>query len=253
MSSTRVPPGARGTYPAPTLTLTPGHVRNQALTVIAIPFVLIVVLAVVLTATARDDGYSAVDDLYGSGTLPDWAGGSSDDEGTSDDGTNPDGSGGLSGDGSYPWGETSDEPTDDTYDDPYDDTDGTDGTDGTTDDGSLGDGTETSTDGTGTDDTYTGEDTGPEATVTAYFDAINAGDYSTAWELGGRNLTSDYDDFVAGFATTLRDDVTIDATSGDDVSVTLVAWATDGTQTTFEGTYTVTDGVITSADVREGN
>ncbi|MFD8541649.1 hypothetical protein [Streptomyces rubrogriseus] len=239
MSSTRVPPGARGSYPAPGLALTPGPVRNQALTVIAVPFVLIVVLAVVLAATGPDDGAPATDGLYGSGALPDW-GSSTTDDGTTDDGTSGDG---TDPDGAYGNG---------TYED------GTYG-DGTYDDDTYGDGTtdETPTDDTTTDDTAT-EDTategsGPEATVTAYFDAINNRDFAAAWELGGKNLDQDYDSFVAGFGTTQRDDVTVTGTSGDDVSVTVVAWETDGTQTTFEGTYTVSGGVITSADMREGN
>ncbi len=238
MSSTRVPPGARGSYPAPGLALTPGPVRNQALTVIAVPFVLIVVLAVVLATTGPDDGAPATDGLYGSGALPDWGSGTTDDgttdDGTSGDGTDPDGTyeDGTYGDGTYdndPYGDgTADEtPTDDTT-------------------------TDTTTDDTATEDT-TADGSGPEATVTAYFDAINNRDFAAAWELGGKNLDQDYDSFVAGFWTTQRDDVTVTGTSGDDVSVTVVAWETDGTQTTFEGTYTVSGGVITSADMREGN
>ncbi|WP_406132452.1 hypothetical protein [Streptomyces anthocyanicus] len=238
MSSTRVPPGARGSYPAPGLALTPGPVRNQALTVIAVPFVLIVVLAVVLATTGPDDGAPATDGLYGSGALPDWGSGTTDDgttdDGTSGDGTDPDGTyeDGTYGDGTYdndPYGDgTADEtPTDDTT-------------------------TDTATDDTATEDT-TANGSGPEATVTAYFDAINNRDFAAAWELGGKNLDQDYDSFVAGFGTTQRDDVTVTGTSGDDVSVTVVAWETDGTQTTFEGTYTVSGGVITSADMREGN
>ncbi|MDX3369693.1 hypothetical protein PV387_27325 [Streptomyces sp. ME02-6987-2C] len=238
MSSTRVPPGARGSYPAPGLALTPGPVRNQALTVIAVPFVLIVVLAVVLATTGPDDGAPATDGLYGSGALPDWGSGTTDDgttdDGTSGDGTEPDGTyeDGTYGDGTYdndPYGDgTADEtPTDDTT-------------------------TDTATDDTATGDT-TADGSGPEATVTAYFDAINNRDFAAAWELGGKNLDQDYDSFVAGFGTTQRDDVTVTGTSGDDVSVTVVAWETDGTQTTFEGTYTVSGGVITSADMREGN
>ncbi|CAM5261750.1 Integral membrane protein OS=Streptomyces tendae OX=1932 GN=GUR47_18395 PE=4 SV=1 [Streptomyces tendae] len=234
MSSTRVPSGARGSYPAPGLALTPGPVRNQALAVIAIPFVLIVVLAVVLATTGPDDGAPATDGLYGSGALPGWGSDPTDDgttdDGTSGDGTDPDGTSGLTGGDTYPW-------DDDTYgDDTYDD--------GTTDD--------TATDDTATDGA-TSDETGPEATVTAYFDAINNRDFAAAWELGGKNLNQDYDTFVAGFATTQRDDLTVTGTSGDYVSVTVVAWETDGTQTTYVGTYTVGGGVITAADMREGN
>ncbi|MGQ4373714.1 MULTISPECIES: hypothetical protein [Streptomyces] len=243
MSSTRVPPGARGSYPAPGLALTPGPVRNQALTVIAVPFVLIVVLAVVLATTGPDDGAPATDGLYGSGALPDWGSGTTDD-GTTDDGTDPDGTDpdGTYGNGTYEDGTYGDG----TYDnDPYGD--------GTADETPTDDTTtDTATDDTATEDT-TADGSGPEATVTAYFDAINNRDFAAAWELGGKNLDQDYDSFVAGFGTTQRDDVTVTGTSGDDVSVTVVAWETDGTQTTFEGTYTVSGGVITSADMREGN
>lgn len=243
MSSTRVPPGARGSYPAPGLALTPGPVRNQALTVIAVPFVLIVVLAVVLATTGPDDGAPATDGLYGSGALPDWGSGTTDDgttdDGTSGDGTDPDG---TYGNGTYEDGTYGDG----TYDnDPYGD--------GTADETPTDDTTtDTATDDTATEDT-TANGSGPEATVTAYFDAINNRDFAATWELGGKNLDQDYDSFVAGFGTTQRDDVTVTGTSGDDVSVTVVAWETDGTQTTFEGTYTVSGGVITSADMREGN
>ncbi|MFB6553640.1 hypothetical protein [Streptomyces sp. NPDC056405] len=248
MSSTRVPPGARGSYPAPGLALAPGPVRNQALTVIAIPFVLIVVLAVVLATTGRDDGAPATDGLYGSGALPDWV------DGTDDDGTNPDG---LGGQDTSPWDDgTTDEPTDGTYDDrtydgttdaPLDDTTDDTATDGT----ATGDATDDPADSPFTDGD--GDGNGPEATVTAYFEAINNRDFQAAWELGGKNLDADYDHFVAGFETTERDEVTVTGTTGDEVSLTVVAWETDGSRTTYEGTYTVTDGVITSADMREGN
>jgi hypothetical protein len=210
---------------------------------IAIPFVLIVVLAVVLATTGPDDGAPSTDGLYGSGALPDW-GSDTTDDGTTDDGTSDDG---TTGDGTGPDGTYGDGPyEDDTYDggtygdDPY----GDGSTDATP--------TDTPTDDTATDGATTGE-TGPEATVTAYFDAINNRDFAAAWELGGKNLDQDYDSFVAGFATTQRDDVTVTGTSGDDVSVTVVAWETDGSQTTYVGTYTVGGGVITAADMREGN
>ncbi|MFE1045184.1 hypothetical protein ACFW5S_04755 [Streptomyces olivaceus] len=241
MSNTRVPTGARHSYPAPGLALTPGHVRNQAMTVVAIPFVLIVVLAVVL-ATAGDDEAPGTGGLYGNSSLPGWDSGT--DDGTTDDGTVPDGSGGLTGEGAWP-------------------DDGT--TDGTgTDDPTAGDAPETSGEDTPAedpadspyadpnDDAYADED-GPAATVTAYFDAINERDFPTAWELGGRNLDEDYDHFVAGFDTTESDELTVVGTTGEDVSVTFVARQTDGSQQAFDGTYTVRDGVIVDAAVQERN
>ncbi|GAQ55167.1 hypothetical protein [Streptomyces acidiscabies] len=85
---------------------------------------------------------------------------------------------------------------------------------------------------------------GPEAVVTAYFDAINNGDYSTAWSLGGRNLDADYDAFVAGFATTQSDTITVTSVQGADVHLTLVARQTDGTTKTYDKVYTVSGGEI---------
>ncbi|WAP60236.1 hypothetical protein [Streptomyces sp. S465] len=93
-------------------------------------------------------------------------------------------------------------------------------------------------------------DDGPDATVTSYFDAINEGDYTTAWNLGGKNLDNSYSAFVSGFSETQRDEVTIVSVQGDTVSVDLVSFQTDGTQRSFTGTYTVRDGVITEADMR---
>ncbi|MFJ7187474.1 excalibur calcium-binding domain-containing protein [Streptomyces bacillaris] len=90
-----------------------------------------------------------------------------------------------------------------------------------------------------------------EATVVAYFDAINDRDYRAAWELGGKNLAGDYQAFVDGFAGTERDTVRILGVQGDTVRAELEALQTDGSLKLFEGTYTVRSGVITSADVRE--
>ncbi|WP_159031152.1 hypothetical protein [Streptomyces acidiscabies] len=85
---------------------------------------------------------------------------------------------------------------------------------------------------------------GPEAVVTAYFAAINNGDYSTAWSLGGKNLDPDYDAFVGGFATTQSDTITITSVQGADVHLTLVARQTDGTTKTYAKVYTVSGGEI---------
>ncbi|MFJ9686994.1 excalibur calcium-binding domain-containing protein [Streptomyces bacillaris] len=92
---------------------------------------------------------------------------------------------------------------------------------------------------------------GAEATVVAYFDAVNDRDYRAAWELGGKNLAGDYQAFVDGLADTERDTVRILGVQGDTVRAELEALQTDGSLKLFEGTYTVRSGVITSADVRE--
>jgi hypothetical protein len=91
----------------------------------------------------------------------------------------------------------------------------------------------------------------PASVVNAYFAAINAGDYPTAWALGGSNTGSSYAEFVAGFATTSNDAVTILSTSGDVVTAQLVAQQDDGSTKTFEGTYTASGGVITSFHVEQ--
>nr|WP_237502628.1 excalibur calcium-binding domain-containing protein [Streptomyces sp. SID8374] len=90
-----------------------------------------------------------------------------------------------------------------------------------------------------------------EATVIAYFDAINDQDHRAAWELGGKNLAGDYRAFVDGLAGTERDTVRILGVEGNTVRAELEALQTDGSLKVFEGIYTVRSGVITAADVRE--
>jgi hypothetical protein len=91
----------------------------------------------------------------------------------------------------------------------------------------------------------------PASVVNAYFAAINSGDYATAWTLGGSNTGASYSEFVSGFATTSNDTVSIQSASGDVVTAQLVAQQDDGSTKTFEGTYTVSGGVITSFDVKQ--
>ena len=93
--------------------------------------------------------------------------------------------------------------------------------------------------------------TGPAAVVQAYFSAINARDYQAAWQLGGKNTGSSYPEFVQGFSDTANDAVTIVSTSGNVVTAQLVAEQNDGTSNTYEGTYTVTSGVITDFAVQQ--
>jgi hypothetical protein len=91
--------------------------------------------------------------------------------------------------------------------------------------------------------------TGPAATVRAFIAAINGHDYARAWILGGRNAGWSYPDFVSGFSTTARDTLTIESVSGDVVAARLTAQQTDGTVNTYQGTYTVENGVIIGFDV----
>jgi len=91
---------------------------------------------------------------------------------------------------------------------------------------------------------------GPAATVRAYYTAINNKDYARAWSLGARNIGQPYQSFVNGYNTTARDTVTILSVTGNVVTAHLSALQTDGTVRTFQGTYTIQDGVITKFDVR---
>jgi len=91
---------------------------------------------------------------------------------------------------------------------------------------------------------------GPEATVRAYFDAINSHDLKRAWDLGGKNVGQSYTTFAAGFGTTDHDEITVQSVTDNAVTLDLTAFQSDGSQRKFHGTYTVTDGVITKFSVR---
>lgn len=101
-------------------------------------------------------------------------------------------------------------------------------------------------------ETGTGEPTaftGAQAVVAAYFDAINNRDYQAAWNLGGSNFADDYDQFVAGFATTDSDAVTFVSVQQDVVRVYFQAWQKDGTADSYNATFTVSGGRITGGKV----
>ncbi|HEY6277433.1 MAG TPA: hypothetical protein VIX86_13995, partial [Streptosporangiaceae bacterium] len=91
----------------------------------------------------------------------------------------------------------------------------------------------------------------PAGTVQDYYAAINGHHYARAWRLGGRNSGSSYPNFVSGFTGTKTDTVTILSVSGDVVTARVAALQTDGTVKTYQGTYTVTNGVITQFNVHQ--
>ena len=91
---------------------------------------------------------------------------------------------------------------------------------------------------------------GPAATVQAYFAAINAHDYARAWALGGKNTGSSYSSFVNGFSGTAKDNVTLVSVAGNVVTVKLAAAQTDGSVQYYQGTYTVTNGIITQGHIQ---
>jgi hypothetical protein len=93
--------------------------------------------------------------------------------------------------------------------------------------------------------------TNSTAVVQQFYQDINNGDYSGAWALGGDNIGgSDYAGWVAGYDTTVRVSLgTFNAFGSDQVQASLSALQSDGTMKTYEGTYTVSGGVIVAANI----
>ncbi|MER5790854.1 hypothetical protein [Streptomyces sp. NPDC001980] len=224
LSTHRAPPS----YQAPGLIPPGGPARTWGLVVIATPLLLALLLALIGGLAGGSSGSSS-SGTSGSGSDSGFFG-----SGTSGSDTSGSDSGGTAG--------TDDQPA---YADPttasawpYGDT----GTpEATATDGYYGDPTDTAT--ATPSATSTG---GPGDVVTAYFAAISTHDYRTAWNLGGKNLDSSYDSFVSGYATTAQDTVSVVSVAGDQVQVILEALQTDGTTKSYDATYTVQDGVITS-------
>lgn len=95
--------------------------------------------------------------------------------------------------------------------------------------------------------------TGPAAVVLAAYADINRHDYQDAYNLGLAQNGQDYSTFVQGYSTTQSDTITVTGVNGDVVSVSLLAVRTDGTQSTYSGTYTVSGGLITGASLQQVN
>jgi serine/threonine protein kinase len=93
---------------------------------------------------------------------------------------------------------------------------------------------------------------GPAATVRAYYAAINDHDYPRAWTLvgGTKSQNTSYNSFVQGFNGTQSDNVTIVSVAGNVVTVKLAATQTSGAVHNYQGTYTVTNGVITQSSIQ---
>jgi hypothetical protein len=92
------------------------------------------------------------------------------------------------------------------------------------------------------------------AVVLQYYQDLNNRDYSDAWNLGGSNLNgeADYDQWVAGYDTTASISVTASGVYDDGTVWTHIsATQTDGTVRTYDGTYTVANGVIVSASITQ--
>jgi tRNA A-37 threonylcarbamoyl transferase component Bud32 len=94
----------------------------------------------------------------------------------------------------------------------------------------------------------------PAATVQAYYQDVNNHQYSKAWQINpSAHSLSDFSTYEAGFDGTKDVALTIDGVSGDDVSVSFIAYQTDGSQKDYSGTYTVENGKIISADIGQTN
>jgi hypothetical protein len=91
----------------------------------------------------------------------------------------------------------------------------------------------------------------PAAVVTAFYGAINAQDYATAWALGGDNLGMSYSTFAGGFAGTAHDTLTVTGVQGDMVQVHLEALQTDGSTKVYDGSYMVQNGKIVSGTLSQ--
>ena len=93
--------------------------------------------------------------------------------------------------------------------------------------------------------------TNSTAVVQQFYQDINDGNYSDAWALGGDNIGgSDYAGWVAGYDTTVSVSLgAFSAFGSDQVQASLSALQSDGTTNTYEGTYTVSGGVIVAASI----
>ncbi|MCX3059784.1 hypothetical protein [Streptomyces beihaiensis] len=239
-------------YRAPGLIPPGGPARTWGLVVIATPL-LLALLAALIGGAAGGSGTS------GPGPGPGYDGSNYSGSGVSDTaggGGGGDGGGGATDPTGYasptvpsgPYGDTGTPP------DPYATTPGAATTDvyggsGYADGGSTyPPDTASATAGDTAATTGTGPSTGkgPRDVVTAYFAALNAHDYRTAWALGGKNLDSDYNTFVSGYSTTEQDTIGTVSVKGTKVRLTIKALQTDGTTHSYDATYTVRDGEITS-------
>jgi hypothetical protein len=95
------------------------------------------------------------------------------------------------------------------------------------------------------------------AVVTQYYQDVSDGNYAAAWAIGGSNLAAEtgqtYDSWVAGYAdTTASISITSYGTwSNGTVWCYISAVQNSGAVNTYYGTYTVANGVIVSASIRQ--
>jgi hypothetical protein len=93
--------------------------------------------------------------------------------------------------------------------------------------------------------------TDPRTVVREFYDDINGHKYPAAWRLTAENGgPAGYVKFRDGYVGTAHDTLTIQSVNGNVVTFTLAALQTDGTVKNFAGTYTVTNGIISSSNVK---
>jgi serine/threonine protein kinase len=85
--------------------------------------------------------------------------------------------------------------------------------------------------------------------VREFFALINEQRYYAAWQLTPQ--TESYQAFAAGYAQTKRDVLRIQKVTDNVVTAHLTALQTNGPTKYYEGTYTVTNGKISGADVQQ--
>jgi hypothetical protein len=90
----------------------------------------------------------------------------------------------------------------------------------------------------------------PRQVVRAFYAAISGHDWPRVWRLGGRNLGygpyATYRGMIAGYAGTVRDEVTDLRARGNQVSGHFRAYHSDGQVRTYRFSYLVRGGVIAS-------
>lgn len=91
------------------------------------------------------------------------------------------------------------------------------------------------------------------AVVSQFYQDITDHNYSAAWALGGDNISNGvtYATWVAGYSDTTASIAlgTVSDFGADQVQAELVATQLDGSVKTYQGTYTVQNGVIVAANI----
>jgi hypothetical protein len=91
------------------------------------------------------------------------------------------------------------------------------------------------------------------AVVSQFYQDITDHNYAAAWALGGDNISNgvSYATWVAGYAGTTASIAlgTVSDFGADQVQAALIATQLDGSVKTYQGTYTVQNGVIVAADI----